>query len=387
MSVAPMSMDPEFAPVADEPEMDPGRAPGSNDVHRMSMIGRHNLRDGLEMNLNRLRLLTIVLPLVSVAVLAVVSLAGLRFLIPDVVPRLLLIFGILAAAVAPFSLWVFRVIERQQHDLEGLYEEARASRDQLRTWNQELESTVAERTRQIQEYSKVLTRRVLEAQEDERKRIARELHDETAQSLSTLLINIDLLELQLAPSEARLQTGLERLRTLAKRTLDETRALSHDLRPTILDDVGLVAAIEWFADEWARSYGVPVRVRAEYLESDRLPPGMEVALFRIAQEALNNVGKYAQAEHVEVALGPQDGSAKLVVKDDGRGFDVRKTGGPTRSGGLGLYGMRERAELIGGHFDAQSKPGSGTTITVVAPLAGMNGPVLQPQAGDTLEVR
>ncbi len=249
-----------------------------------------------------------------------------------------------------------------------LYAASQASADQLQRWNEELEVKVANRTRQVEQYTKDMTLRVLAAQEEERRRIARELHDETAQSLSTLLINLDLLELQLPQNDLQLQTGFDRLRNLAKRTLDETRALSHDLRPTILDDVGLVAAIHWYADEFTKTFGVPVAVDAETPAEERLPPQMEVALFRIAQEALTNIGKYAAADNVVVRLAFPNSSAELVVRDDGTGFDLDDVPGPTREGGLGLYGMRERAELLGGSLTIDTAAGRGTTITVIAPI-------------------
>jgi PAS domain S-box-containing protein len=248
-----------------------------------------------------------------------------------------------------------------------LYAASQASADQLQQWNEELEAKVANRTRQVEQYSKDMTLRILAAQEEERRRIARELHDETAQSLSTLLINLDLLELQLPQNDLQLQVGFDRLRGLAKRTLDETRALSHDLRPTILDDVGLVAAIHWYADEFMKTFAVRVDVDAEAPSEKRLPPQIEVALFRIAQEALTNIGKYAGAKSVFVGLTFPDSSAELVVRDDGVGFDLDNVPGPTREGGLGLYGMRERAELLGGSLTIDTAPGRGTTITVVAP--------------------
>jgi PAS domain S-box-containing protein len=248
-----------------------------------------------------------------------------------------------------------------------LYAASQASADQLQQWNEELEAKVANRTRQVEQYSKDMTLRILAAQEEERRRIARELHDETAQSLSTLLINLDLLELQLPQNDLQLQVGFDRLRGLAKRTLDETRALSHDLRPTILDDVGLVAAIHWYADEFRKTFAVRVDVDAEAPSEKRLPPQIEVALFRIAQEALTNIGKYAGAKSVFVGLTFPDSSAELVVRDDGVGFDLDNVPGPTREGGLGLYGMRERAELLGGSLTIDTAPGRGTTITVVAP--------------------
>jgi len=249
-----------------------------------------------------------------------------------------------------------------------LYDEARGARDRLAVWGHQLEEEVKKRTRQIERQSHELTRRVLQAQEEERKRIARELHDETAQSLSTLLINIDLLELRLPPDSTSepddtLRAGIDRLRTIARRTLDETRALSHGLRPAILDDVGLVAAVEWFADEFAHSFDGTVHVRANQPEP-RLPSEIELALFRIAQEALTNAGKHSRADSVDVGLRFNNKTAELIVADNGRGFDETKLARPTRKGGLGLYGMRERAELIGADLEISSDLGAGTRISV-----------------------
>jgi len=248
-----------------------------------------------------------------------------------------------------------------------LYGEVRSARDRLQAWSEELEARVEDRTREIARYSRMLTTRVLQAQEEERKRIARELHDETAQSLSTLLINLDLIERQIPVGENPLRDGFDRVRGIAQRTLDETRALSHDLRPTILDDFGLVAALHWFADEYARTFGVPVEVHAEQPERD-LPPEMELALFRIAQEALTNSGKYAEATRACIDLSFEPESALLTVQDNGKGFDVDERMGPTRQGGLGLYGMEERAELLGGTLTVESTPGAGTRVSARIPL-------------------
>ena len=257
-----------------------------------------------------------------------------------------------------------------------LYEEVRTARDQLQVWNEELEAKVAERTREIERYSKELTTRVLQAQEEERKRIARELHDDTAQALSTLLINLDLLDSGASVDGDALRLGFERIRDLTQRTLDNVRALSHDLRPTILDDFGLVAALRWFADEFKQTFGVRVDVDIEQ-PPERLSPEVEVALFRIAQEALTNSGKYAAASRARVVLSFPDGRAKLVVEDNGTGFDPHQVTGPTRQGGLGLYGMQERAELLGAALEIDTSPGKGTRVTVVVPRT----PAVSPDAG------
>jgi signal transduction histidine kinase len=250
-----------------------------------------------------------------------------------------------------------------------LYEEVRASRDRLQIWSEELEQKVVERTREIERYSKEMTTRVLQAQEEERKRIARELHDDTAQSLSTLMINVDLLEPQIPGDNAVLRKGVDRVRAIAQRTLDAVRALSHDLRPTILDDFGLAAALYWFAEEYTKTFGVPVDVDVADLPDEGLSSELELTLFRVTQEALTNIGKYADASRARVALSFPNSHARLVVSDDGRGFNPEAVGGPTRHGGLGLYGMRERVELIGGRLEIQSAPGEGTRVEVSAPVS------------------
>jgi two-component system sensor histidine kinase UhpB len=209
---------------------------------------------------------------------------------------------------------------------------------------------------------------VLRAQEEERKRIAGELHDDTAQALSTLLIALDLLEPSLPPGGGALRPGVDRVRALARRTLDNVRALSHNLRPAILDDFGLVAALRWLADEYRQTFGMPVEIEIGRPAPVRLPPEMELALFRIAQEGLTNSAKYADAGRVRLALSFPDGAAELVVEDDGKGFDPGLVPGPSRAGGLGLFGMRERAELLNASLTIEAAPGRGTRIAVRAPL-------------------
>ncbi|MBV9281097.1 MAG: PAS domain S-box protein [Chloroflexi bacterium] len=248
-----------------------------------------------------------------------------------------------------------------------LYEDVRAARDQLRAWNRDLEAAVTERTREIERMSRETTTRVLQAQEEERGRIARELHDETAQSLATLLITLDLLRPHV-PDGGPLGSGLRRFEDVLKRTLDEVRALSHDLRPPILDDFGLVAAIESFAADWTQTFGVPVRVQVALPPGEQLPPDVEVALFRVAQEAMTNVGKYARARAVDVSLSAVDGDVLLMIRDDGAGFDPEQARNQTRQGGLGLYGMRERAALLGGSLTIDTAPGRGTRVTLRAPI-------------------
>ena len=327
------------------------------------------------MDVRRLRLITVVAPLAFLLLVEVVSLAILHPLLHyNWVAVLLIVFSVLAVAAVSFSWWVFAIIERQHLRLNELngeltdrVAELGRARDELQAWNEVLEARVVERTHEIQEYSQQLTTRVLQAQEDERKRIARELHDETAQSLSTLMINLDLCEALLPDGNGPLTEMFARVRTLARRTLDETRALSHDLRPTILDDVGLAAALQWLGDEYPRTYGFDVDVDVGD-GGERLSPEIELALFRIAQEALTNAGRHAHATHVRVELHILDGTVRMLVEDNGVGFDPARIDVMSRRGGLGLYGMQERAALLGGTLRVETALDKGTAITAIVPL-------------------
>lgn len=248
-----------------------------------------------------------------------------------------------------------------------LYEDVRAARDQVQKWNRSLEATVAERTQEIERLSRETTARIFQAQEEERGRIARELHDETAQSLSRLLIDIDLMKPHLS-DEGAVADDLTRVERGVKRMLDDVRALSHDLRPAILEDFGVAAAIRAYADDWMQTFGVPIQVDVDRGPDDRLPPAMETALFRVAQEAMMNAGKYARAGNVRVTLALNGDAVHLEVQDDGVGFDPEALAGPSRHSGLGLFGMRERAALLGGSLSIESAPGRGTTVTLSSPM-------------------
>ncbi len=214
----------------------------------------------------------------------------------------------------------------------------------------------------------VLSRRLMEAQENERRTIARELHDEVGQALSLLLLTLHVL--RGARSEEERASCLADSIGLVERTLQQVRDLSLDLRPSVLDDLGLVPALEWQADRLARKAGLRARVRAEGVPG-RLAPELETACFRVAQEALTNVVRHARARQVSLELRQDDSQITLTVRDDGRGFDVQAAHERARGGGsMGLLGMRERAALVGGNLSLESAPGRGTEIRARFPLAG-----------------
>jgi signal transduction histidine kinase len=205
-------------------------------------------------------------------------------------------------------------------------------------------------------------RRVVAAQELERRRLARELHDETGQSLTSILLGLRSLEDSLGDDgDARL--AVARLRELAVATLQDVRRLAVELRPKALDDFGLVSALERLAETWGGQTGIVVDFVAR-LGDDQLSNEIATALYRIVQEALTNVVKHARAHRVSVLLTRKNGAVVAVIEDDGRGFD------PTAaSSGFGIQGMRERVELVNGRLRIESEPESGTTLVVEVPLA------------------
>jgi signal transduction histidine kinase len=211
-----------------------------------------------------------------------------------------------------------------------------------------------------------LIKKLMTAYEDERRRIARELHDDTGQSLTALILNVEMLRTLAEQAQPALVEELERLKALAEATLEEVRKLIYDLRPTVLDDLGLAAALRWYVHHQLEPRGLAVDLKLELGEA-RLDPLVETATFRIAQEALWNVVKHAAATRVEVALALTDGRLRLRVSDNGRGFESRRRVDPL-SGGAGLDGMEERATLLGGVVRITSTPQAGTEVVAELPL-------------------
>jgi two-component system sensor histidine kinase DegS len=209
----------------------------------------------------------------------------------------------------------------------------------------------------------LLNRRLTNAQEEEWRRLARELHDETAQSLILLCQSADRVAAAARlPRTAREDLGS--LRLMAQDILAGVRRFSRDLRPSVLDDLGLVAAIEWLAGQLSENQGIHTRVEV-LSPMPRLSSEVELGLFRIVQEALRNVSKHAQASEVVVTIRRRDGVLQVGVEDDGRGFVVPKgLDDLVVHGHLGLIGMQERAQLLGGNVRLESAPEKGTRLTV-----------------------
>ena len=230
-----------------------------------------------------------------------------------------------------------------------------------------LSSNITDR-KQAEEIRALLLNQVITVQEEERRRIARELHDETAQSLASLLLGLSALQEARTTKAARAQA--RDLHQVATRALAEVRRLAWGLRPSVLDDLGLATAIARYTEEYSRTRGIAVTLAAAGLERGRLSAAVETTLYRIAQEALSNVARHADARHVRVQLQRHDATVTLVVEDDGHGFDpARPPAPPTAASGLGIHSMRERAAVHKGVLTIDSAPARGTRVAVEIPLA------------------
>jgi signal transduction histidine kinase len=209
-----------------------------------------------------------------------------------------------------------------------------------------------------------LMRHTVIAQEEERARIARELHDETAQVLTAFTLHLAALR-EALPRESRTVEQLSNLQSLSRQMSEGIYRMVHDLRPAQLDDLGLIAALQWLGDEERRRSGLEVKLRI-HGQRQRLDPLVETVLFRIAQEALVNVIRHAQASQAQVQLSFEREQVRVIVQDDGCGFDaenLRASGKPA----WGLLGMEERATLLGGKVEIRSAYGRGTQVSVTIP--------------------
>jgi signal transduction histidine kinase len=223
-----------------------------------------------------------------------------------------------------------------------------------------------EELRREEELRRHLLERVITVQEEERKRIALELHDQTGQVLTSLIMTLGVVGE--ADSLEQVQAYLPELRETAAQVLREIHDLALELRPSVLDDLGLLAALRHLHKGFEDRFHVPVDLQVLGLDGQRLPSSVETALYRIVQEALTNVARHAAAQHVSVLLERRGASVKLIVEDDGRGFDVAGADGAVSPERLGLHGMRERASLLGGTLTIESSSGTGTAVYVEIPL-------------------
>jgi len=280
---------------------------------------------------------------------------------------------------------------------EAMRGRLKESLGRIQAWGRELEARVQERTRELEasrDHSRAvaeenaalyeelrrkeaarsdLLKKVMRAQEEERRRIARELHDETSQALTAMVVGMETAALAPETEKGRVQKKLTELKGLAVETLEGVHRLIYDLRPSVLDDLGLVAGLRWYAESRLQSAGVRVRVMVTG-EEKRLAAEVESALFRIGQEAMSNAARHADAANVLLGLDFQDSRITLEVEDDGVGFDVAGvTESAAQRPGWGILGMQERATLLGGTLEIASEPGNGTRVKASIPLGGESG--------------
>ncbi|HEV3470988.1 MAG TPA: CheR family methyltransferase [Pyrinomonadaceae bacterium] len=260
--------------------------------------------------------------------------------------------------------------EREQHDRERaeLTTQLEVERGSLERRVEERTSAlfaeVAER-RAAEERIKELVSRIVETQEQERRRISRDLHDILGQQLTALRLNLEAIKEGCVEMDASLLVQVEQAQAVAGRLDSEVDFMAWELRPAALDEVGLAAALENFVHEWSEHFRTAADYHSAGLSKRRLAPDLETNLYRIAQEALNNVAKHAGAKRVGVILERRDNHIALIVEDDGRGFDPAEEMEGDR--GMGLVNMRERASLAGGQLEIESAPGEGTTVFARVP--------------------
>jgi signal transduction histidine kinase len=233
-------------------------------------------------------------------------------------------------------------------------------------------SQLLEQSNRLQEQLRQLSRQILSAQEEERKEISRELHDVIAQTLTGINVRLAALKKEAAVNTEGLDRNIARTQRLVEKSVDIVHRFARELRPAVLDDLGLIPALHSFMKNFARRTGVRTSLTA-FAAVEQLDAARRTALYRVAQEALTNVGRHARASRVEVSIRKLPDCVCMKIKDDGKSFQVQRVLLGRGSKRLGVLGMRERLEMIGGHFGIESAPGKGTTITAQIPLRNLRG--------------
>jgi signal transduction histidine kinase len=228
-------------------------------------------------------------------------------------------------------------------------------------------SQLLEQSDRLQEQLRRLSRQILSAQEEERRKISRELHDVIAQTLTGINIRLATLKKQAAINTKGLARNIARTQRLVEKSVSIVHQFARELRPAVLDDLGLVPALHSFLKSFTARTGVRTQLTA-FAGIEHLDTAKRTVLFRVAQEALTNVARHAQASRADVTIQKLPDGVGMNIKDDGRAFDVERVLHANRGRRLGLLGMRERLEMVGGRFEVVSAPGKGTVITAQIPL-------------------
>jgi len=222
----------------------------------------------------------------------------------------------------------------------------------------------------LQEHLRHLSRQILSAQEDERKRISRELHDVIAQTLTGINIRLATLKKEALLSTKGLDRNIARTQRLVEKSVDIVHQFARELRPAVLDDLGLIPALHSFVKLFSKRTRIHVHLKA-FAGVEQLNGDQRTILYRVAQEALTNVSRHAQASRVEINIQKLAGEVSMKINDNGKSFQVEKTLNAKGRKRLGLLGMKERLDMVGGRFEIESVPGKGTTVTAQIPLGNM----------------
>ena len=234
------------------------------------------------------------------------------------------------------------------------------------------QSVLLKQSHRMQEQLRHLSRQVLRAQEEERKRISRELHDVIAQSLAGINVQLASLKKSANINTKALDRNVARTQAVVQQALDIVHRFARELRPTVLDDLGLIPALQAFMKTFRAETGIHVSLSA-FAAVDQINGDNRTVLYRVAQEALTNIARHAHASRVEVSIQKLDGAVGLTIHDDGKGFQTDRTSDNKQSERLGLIGMRERLEMVRGSFDIRSAPGKGTTVRAQVPITNNAG--------------
>jgi signal transduction histidine kinase len=229
-----------------------------------------------------------------------------------------------------------------------------------------------EQSQQMQEQLRQLTRQLLLAQEEERKKISRELHDEIAQTLTGINVRLATLKTSATHNTRGLQGKISSAQRMVERSVDIVHRFARELRPTVLDDLGLIPALHSFVKSFSKQTRVHVRLTV-FAGVEKLDNARRTTLYRVAQEALTNVARHAQASVVDVSIDKLPNGICMKIKDDGRSFQVDRVLRAKKNKRLGLLGMRERVEMVGGSLNVESAPGKGTTICAKIPVTNGKG--------------
>jgi signal transduction histidine kinase len=228
-------------------------------------------------------------------------------------------------------------------------------------------SQLLEQSRHLQEQLRLLSRQLLAAQEEERKKISRELHDEIAQTLTGINVRLAALKTEATVNTKGLQKKIAHTQRMVERSVDIVHRFARELRPMVLDDLGLIPALHSFVKRFSKQTCIHIRLTA-FAEVEKLDNAKRTVLYRVAQEALTNVARHAQASRVDVSIRKLPGAARMEIKDNGKSFEAQRVMDSKRNTRLGLIGMRERLEMVGGSFGVESAPGKGTTILAQIPF-------------------